>query len=82
MEAEIVGHWDWSDLADNEKWYQEIIIPAFENFTATTSRADSTNSPMAGFGTECAKEDMDDLPKLVRRECAKRSTIYLGTSHI
>ena len=26
---EIVGHWDWSDLAINDCWYEEIIMPAF-----------------------------------------------------
>jgi hypothetical protein len=35
--AEIVGHWDWSELEGNGNWYQEIILPAFENFTAATS---------------------------------------------
>jgi hypothetical protein len=28
-DKEIVGHWQWEDLAKNENWYEEIVIPAF-----------------------------------------------------
>lgn len=27
---EIVGHWQWDDLATNDNWYEEIIMPEFE----------------------------------------------------
>jgi hypothetical protein len=37
--AEIVGQWNWTRLSENKNWYQEIIMPAFEKFTATTSAA-------------------------------------------
>lgn len=60
--AEIVGHWGWSSLADNKNWYREIIIPAFEKFTATTSATYNANSLFAECGAvESAEEDMDDL---------------------
>lgn len=28
-DKEIVGHWQWEDLVENENWYEEIVIPAF-----------------------------------------------------
>ncbi|RDW93806.1 uncharacterized protein DSM5745_01128 [Aspergillus mulundensis] len=27
---EIVGHWKWDDLAKNECWYEDVIMPAFK----------------------------------------------------
>lgn len=27
---EVVGSWDWEELSENEKWYDEIIMPAFK----------------------------------------------------
>ena len=60
--VEIVGRWDWSDLAANKRWYQEVIVPAFKNFAGTLPAADSTDSLSLGFHTGgCAKGDMDDL---------------------
>ncbi|KAH8763665.1 hypothetical protein F5883DRAFT_361506, partial [Diaporthe sp. PMI_573] len=29
-EAEIVGHWEWDDLEQNENWYENIVMPAFK----------------------------------------------------
>ncbi|KAH1438995.1 hypothetical protein KXV69_003285 [Aspergillus fumigatus] len=29
-EPEVVGHWQWDDLKGNNRWYEEIIMPAFE----------------------------------------------------
>ncbi|KAL4948724.1 hypothetical protein BDW69DRAFT_188995 [Aspergillus filifer] len=26
----IVGHWAWKELKDNERWYEEIVLPAFK----------------------------------------------------
>ena len=28
--TEVVGHWQWDDLAKHENWYQEIVMPAFK----------------------------------------------------
>ncbi len=28
-DKEIVGHWQWEDLVENENWYEEIVIPRF-----------------------------------------------------
>ncbi|KAL2287022.1 hypothetical protein FJTKL_06047 [Diaporthe vaccinii] len=42
-EAEIVGHFRWDDLEQNDNWYQEIIIPAFRGF-----RGQHTVSPTEG----------------------------------
>jgi hypothetical protein len=61
--AEIVGHWDWSRLAENEHWYDEIIIPAFERLTATTST--STNGRLEVRGAErYGTKDMDLLQRI------------------
>lgn len=32
-EAQIVGQFEWVDLEQNDNWYQEIIMPAFREFT-------------------------------------------------
>jgi hypothetical protein len=29
---EVVGHWEWDDLATNKDWYEEIIVPAFNKY--------------------------------------------------
>lgn len=26
---ETIGHWEWDDLSQNDRWYEEIILPAF-----------------------------------------------------
>jgi hypothetical protein len=31
-ENEIIGHWRWNKLTEVENWYEDIIIPAFQNF--------------------------------------------------
>lgn len=33
-EAEIIGEWDWNDLACNPKWYKEIVLPAYSRGNA------------------------------------------------
>lgn len=33
---EIIGHWQWSDLVAHENWYEEIIMPAFRQFSRKT----------------------------------------------
>ncbi|KAJ3566632.1 hypothetical protein NPX13_g7066 [Xylaria arbuscula] len=35
--AEIVGHWGWNDLQNDEDWYKNIILPEFQRFTETTA---------------------------------------------
>ncbi|KAE8164175.1 hypothetical protein BDV40DRAFT_298663 [Aspergillus tamarii] len=40
-EEEVVGHWEWDELAEVDDWYEAIILPAFrehdERFTARLS---------------------------------------------
>ncbi|KAI0120609.1 hypothetical protein BJ170DRAFT_589088 [Xylariales sp. AK1849] len=48
-EAEIIAHQNWSDLANNPNWYQEIIMPLFEH----------SNDRIAPGIT--ANRDIDDL---------------------
>ncbi|KAG6361348.1 hypothetical protein INS49_009573 [Diaporthe citri] len=33
IEAEIVGHFPWDYLEQKDNWYQDIILPAFREFT-------------------------------------------------
>lgn len=28
-EEEVVGQWPWKDLVKNERWYEDIILPAY-----------------------------------------------------
>ncbi|RYP07906.1 hypothetical protein DL765_008976 [Monosporascus sp. GIB2] len=79
--AEIVGHWDWSSLADNKNWYQEIILPAFQEFTATTSATDNANSLLAEYGAvESAKGDMDDLQNTFSKLSVKNEALDYSNS--
>jgi hypothetical protein len=29
---EVVGRWEWHEWANNENWYEEIVMPAFKEF--------------------------------------------------
>jgi hypothetical protein len=29
---EVVGHWEWDEWANNENWYEEVVMPAFKEF--------------------------------------------------
>jgi hypothetical protein len=29
---EVVGHWEWDEWANNENWYEEIVMPAYKEF--------------------------------------------------
>ncbi|KAL4940779.1 hypothetical protein BDV06DRAFT_223792 [Aspergillus oleicola] len=47
----IVGHWPWDELKDNERWYEDIVLPAFKAhekmFRAGLERkADERSSPV------------------------------------
>lgn len=47
-EPEIVGHWDWDELEQRENWYQDIIMPAFREFTKrhTVNPAEGTSDDL------------------------------------
>jgi hypothetical protein len=32
---EVVGHWEWDEWANNENWYEEVVMPAFKEFRET-----------------------------------------------
>ncbi|KAI1358996.1 hypothetical protein F5Y08DRAFT_93078 [Xylaria arbuscula] len=40
--AEIVGHWAWNDLQNDEDWYKNIILPEFQRFTETAAAGGAT----------------------------------------
>jgi hypothetical protein len=35
-DREIVGHWQWDNLIAHGNWYQEIVMPAFRQFSGKT----------------------------------------------
>lgn len=35
-EDEIVGHWTWSEIVQTKNWYNEIVLPAFQEHDAQT----------------------------------------------
>jgi hypothetical protein len=41
---EIVSHWEWDELARNENWYEEIIMPAFIKFREEKSSTTRTST--------------------------------------
>ncbi|KAF2034804.1 hypothetical protein EK21DRAFT_55989, partial [Setomelanomma holmii] len=53
---EVIGHWEWDELASNEDWYEEIIIPAFIKFR----KAKTSGSARAS--TFDMSEIMESLP--------------------
>jgi hypothetical protein len=40
--GEVIGHWEWTDLVANERWYHEIILPAFREHTIPRTLAEDT----------------------------------------
>ena len=32
-EKEIIGHWNWDELVESGNWYEDIIMPAFREFS-------------------------------------------------
>ncbi|KAL4797610.1 hypothetical protein BDV19DRAFT_387040 [Aspergillus venezuelensis] len=73
----IVGHWAWNDLKDNERWYEEIVLPAFQEhdkkFWAEQDMLEEDNVKMqkakkkAESGSTIIKPD----PPVLERESAK-----------
>ncbi|KAI0449148.1 hypothetical protein F5B21DRAFT_495283 [Xylaria acuta] len=62
--AEIVGHWEWDYLVDDENWYQNIILPAFNEFTEKAATG-NTKGLLAESGTgQTAKDRVDDLQSI------------------
>ncbi|KAH7118313.1 hypothetical protein EDB81DRAFT_915267 [Dactylonectria macrodidyma] len=46
-EAEIVGHWSWDALNQNPDWYDDIVLPAFEQFGNQQPNAMSYDSSLS-----------------------------------
>jgi hypothetical protein len=53
---EVVGHWEWDELATNENWYEEIIVPAFNKYR------EERDSASARASTFDMSEVMQSLP--------------------
>lgn len=48
-EQEIIGHWEWNDLAPNENWYNDIILPAFRENATSRHLEKETSSLLAAM---------------------------------
>ena len=46
-EQEIIGHWEWNDLAPNENQYNDIILPAFRENTTSRPLEEETSGLLA-----------------------------------
>ena len=42
---EVVGEWQWDDLATHQDWYEDIIIPAFRQHHGETVRNAAVKEP-------------------------------------
>jgi hypothetical protein len=48
-EQEIIGHWTWNDLAANEDWYNDIILPAFRKNATSRPLEEETSGLLAAM---------------------------------
>lgn len=48
-EVEIIGEWEWNDLARNLAWYEEIVLPAY-------NRGNAAVQPKAGKDSDTTNE--------------------------
>jgi hypothetical protein len=46
---EVVGHWEWDEWANNENWYEEIVMPAYREFKEAR-KLESRLSPFVARG--------------------------------
>jgi hypothetical protein len=46
---EIIGHWKWNDLAQNEDWYNDIILPAFRENATSRPLEEETSGLLAAM---------------------------------
>lgn len=56
---EVVGHWDWDNLIENEHWYEEEILPAFENHDEEFQRR---NQSEAIFDVSTLQTALPNMP--------------------
>jgi hypothetical protein len=46
---EVIGHWELADLVTNERWYHEIILPAFRARKISQPLEDETSGLLASM---------------------------------
>jgi hypothetical protein len=46
---EVIGHWELADLVTNERWYHEIILPAFRARKTSQPLEDETSGLLASM---------------------------------
>ncbi|KAK6062816.1 hypothetical protein SCUP515_12993 [Seiridium cupressi] len=59
--AEVVGHWKWNELSDNNDWFQTIILPAYRQSTKDDSMIVNPNTISAGNAAVDPANDIDVL---------------------
>lgn len=52
-EAEIIGHWQWSELEGDPEWYQNVVLPAY-------NESEDAAQPTAGQAPDAA-DPSDEL---------------------
>ncbi|KAH6879867.1 hypothetical protein B0T10DRAFT_519951 [Thelonectria olida] len=57
--AEIVGHWPWNSLSSNPNWYDDVVLPAFEQF----GRKPMANVSPCDFGLSDAMANLSVFDK-------------------
>ena len=67
MENEIIGHWNWDELAAEGDWYEDVIMPAFRSFIPESVRRTEDSDMSVIMDRLCRKfsiVDYFDYPKL------------------
>ncbi|KAK0637992.1 hypothetical protein DIS24_g10263 [Lasiodiplodia hormozganensis] len=73
LEDEIVGHWEWEDLAANERWYEEIIMPAFKAHDARM-KMKSLDDEILGLSSAMSKTSLADVSPNARQIRSESNT--------
>jgi len=58
-EQEIIGHWEWNDLAPNANWYNDIILPAFRENATSRRLEEETSGLLAAMNQLSFHDDSD-----------------------
>ncbi|CRG89886.1 hypothetical protein PISL3812_06925 [Talaromyces islandicus] len=57
---EIIGYWEWDDLATYDNWYEDVILPAFIDYNARApfSPSDKGTFNMSSLRNELPETDV------------------------
>lgn len=57
--TEIVGMWEWGELHDNERWYEDIVLPHVRAVQNERHRVEDSNAPPSDL-EDSDSEDSDE----------------------